>query len=93
MQVYGTAHTHGAQPINPPHHARSTAAGAASPAAISSADELSISEAGSLLEQIGDIPDIRHERVNEIRRALATGTYETDEKLQIALERLLDEIA
>jgi hypothetical protein len=31
--------------------------------------------------------------VQDIRAALADGTYETDEKLDIALERLLDEIA
>jgi negative regulator of flagellin synthesis FlgM len=92
MQVYGAAHTHGAQPINPPHHSRTTASSAAVPVANASGDELSISEAGSLLEQIGQLPGIRHERVSAVRSALAAGTYETDEKLQVALDRLLDEI-
>jgi hypothetical protein len=32
------------------------------------------------------------DRVNEIRAQIAAGTYETDEKLDIAVGRLLDEI-
>jgi negative regulator of flagellin synthesis FlgM len=35
---------------------------------------------------------IRMDRVNEIRSAIAQGTYETPEKLEIALDRLLESI-
>ncbi|NBX29668.1 flagellar biosynthesis anti-sigma factor FlgM [bacterium] len=34
--------------------------------------------------------DIRFDRVNAIRAAIADGTYETPEKLDAALDRLLD---
>ncbi len=40
----------------------------------------------------GSDGDIRAERVAAIRRAIADGTYETPEKLDIALNRLLDEM-
>ena len=35
----------------------------------------------------------RAERVQELRSAILNGTYETDDKLSTALDRLLDEIA
>jgi negative regulator of flagellin synthesis FlgM len=55
-------------------------------------DEVQISDAGRLVDQVRDLPEIRQDRVNQIRNEIAKGVYETPEKLQIALERLLDEI-
>lgn len=37
--------------------------------------------------------EIRVDRVAEIRRQIASGTYETPDKLDAALDRLLDELA
>jgi hypothetical protein len=34
-------------------------------------------------------PDVRHELVERIRREIAAGTYETLEKLELALDRLI----
>jgi len=91
MQIYGPAHLHGAQPVNAPHAARTNR-----PAETSGAgpiqDELQLSDAGQLIEKAGDLPDVRWDRVNQIRAQIAEGTYETDEKMQVALGRLLDEI-
>jgi anti-sigma28 factor (negative regulator of flagellin synthesis) len=50
------------------------------------------SEAGQLAERMSEIPDIRWDKVNSIRAALAQGTYETDAKMSAALDNLLDEI-
>jgi len=36
--------------------------------------------------------DIRFDKVNAIRAAIADGSYETPEKLDLALERLLDRL-
>jgi anti-sigma28 factor (negative regulator of flagellin synthesis) len=36
--------------------------------------------------------DIRFDRVNAIRAAIADGSYETADKLDIALDRLLDRL-
>ena len=38
------------------------------------------------------MPDVRWDRVNQIRAQIAEGTHETDEKMQVAVGRLLDEI-
>lgn len=37
--------------------------------------------------------DIRADKVAEIRAQIDAGTYETDEKLEIAADRLLDDLA
>ena len=91
MQVYGPTHLHGAQPINAPTRRRISQPPSASPAG-QIQDELQISDAGRLIGQVQDMPDVRWDRVNQIRTQIAKGTYETDEKLQVAVGRLLDEI-
>jgi len=91
MHIHGLAHLHGPQPINSPHTSRVSkppAPGQSAPIQ----DELQISDEALLIEQVKQVPEIRHDRVDAIRAEIAKGTYETDEKIQIALERLLDEI-
>jgi negative regulator of flagellin synthesis FlgM len=91
MQVYGPAHLHGPQSPSAPHAARINQAPSSSPSG-SIQDELQISDAGRLMEQAGAMPDIRWDRVNQLRAQIAQGTYETDDKMQVALGKLLDEI-
>lgn len=55
-------------------------------------DELQLSDAAQLVEQARGLSEIRQDRVNAIRAQLAAGTYETPEKLDLAVARLLDEI-
>ncbi len=91
MQIYGPAHLHGPQPIGPPHAARPVQpAPGTQPGQIR--DELRISEAARLAAQAYEAADIRWDRIAAIRAELARGTYETPDKLEIALDRLLDEI-
>jgi anti-sigma28 factor (negative regulator of flagellin synthesis) len=62
-------------------------------------DQLDLSAAASGAERLsGGSPiagngEIRIDRVAELRRQIADGSYETSEKLDAALDRLLDEIA
>ena len=93
MEIYGPSHLHGAQSLNPPHSARlSRPAGTDRAEPIR--DELQISEAARMAEvqESGDMAPIRQNRVDAIRAQIASGTYETPQKLDAALERLLDEI-
>ena len=39
------------------------------------------------------VSDVRLDRVNSIRSAIADGTYETAEKLDVAIDRLLDRLS
>jgi anti-sigma28 factor (negative regulator of flagellin synthesis) len=45
-----------------------------------------------MLEQLQNDPHVRTERLAELRAAIAAGTYETQDKLDAAVERLLNEI-
>jgi len=91
MHVYGPAHLHGPQSVGPPHTSRAPQpVSRPDPAPIQ--DELEISDAARLVEQAGQAPEIRRDRVEAIRAQIAAGTYETQEKLDMAIERLLDEI-
>ena len=54
-------------------------------------DHVEISPLGQMLDGISQLPEIRYERVEEIRQQIAAGSYETPEKLELALDRLLDE--
>ena len=89
MQIHGPASVHGPQPINPPH---STAAPKpiAPTTQIDPAAELDISQEADLVSRAREMPDVRAARIAEIRRSIQAGTYETDEKLEIALDRMMD---
>ena len=91
MQIYGPAHVHGPQAISAPHrnYASESTAPAGRPAAV---DELDISHEAAFVSRAKELPDVRADRVASIRAQIAAGTYETDEKLKVALARLFDEI-
>ncbi len=91
MEIYGPAHVHGAHAINSPHMTRTNKPAPESQVQ-ATGDQLELSEAGQIASRLSEMPDIRADRVAEIRAAIAEGTYETDEKLTAALDRLLDEI-
>ena len=55
-------------------------------------DEVEISEMGRLLDELSQLPEIRHEKVAEIRSRIEAQTYETPEKLEVTVERLLKEL-
>jgi negative regulator of flagellin synthesis FlgM len=94
MQIQGLGHIHGPQHINAPHTTHAPAA-PQSPSVRDSlnVDQLDISPEADMVSRTRDIPDIRQERVDSIRQQIAAGTYDSNEKLDIALSRLLDEIA
>lgn len=92
MQIHGPAHLHGPQSISAPHNSKVTQPG---PTSLSppEADQLDISPEADLVSRIRDLPEIRADRVAHIRAEIESGVYETDARLDIALDRLLDEIA
>ncbi|MCL6505173.1 MAG: flagellar biosynthesis anti-sigma factor FlgM [Pirellulales bacterium] len=93
MQIYGPTHIHGPQPLGAPHVYRGERAGVQPRAP----DELSLSatalESERLIEAARLLPAIRQDRVDRLRAAIASGTYETEERLSKALDALLEELA
>ncbi len=91
MQISGASQVHGAQSISAPHQTRPAAA--PSPTGMSVSDQLDLSPAAQFVDQAHDLPAIRQDRVNQIRSQIANGTYDTPDKLDAALSRMLDELA
>jgi len=91
MQIYGTATVHAPQSLSAPHRMAPAQAPSSTPSSYG-VDQLDISPEADLVAQVHNLPDIREDRVAQIKAQIAAGTYETDAKLDVALSRLLDEI-
>jgi anti-sigma28 factor (negative regulator of flagellin synthesis) len=61
------------------------------PRQLPSTDRVELSGISHMLEAL-KANDIRSDKVAEIKAAIEAGTYETDEKLDVATDRLLDDL-
>jgi len=91
MQINGPSQVHGAHGINAPHFTQRTQGSQAAPAS-RAADRVEISPAAEAAAKAADTGDIRTDLVNSIRQQIAAGTYDTPDKMDAALSRLLDQI-
>ena len=82
----GNSPVYRATPTKP---AANTAPVQSKPAAAGDRVELS-----NMSELMGKLKtnDVRMDKVNEIKAQIAAGTYETDEKLQAAADKMLDDV-
>jgi len=88
--IYGINGFGGAQPLRPQSAGNSVPS---QPKAVpgKKVDQVEISDIARLMHKIAQLPEIRTEKVLPVKQALAQGTYESEEKLSIALDELLDE--
>ena len=91
MQIYGPSNVNGAQGVSGPHNQRTPEPQQTASTSLGG-DKLEISDAGEIAAALANIPDIRQDRVDAIRQAIAAGTYETDDKISTAVDKLFDEI-
>ncbi len=92
MDVNGPGPVHGIFPvkqIQPTTKVEKTA----EPQPAAPRDEVEISSVGKMLDELSPSSEVRSERLAQIKAAIEAGTYETPEKLEAALEKLLGEIA
>jgi len=47
---------------------------------------------GQVLKKIASLPEVRREKVLDIRRQLTEGKYNLNERLDVALDRVLDDL-
>jgi len=92
MQINGPAHVHGPQPINAPHRPMNAPAANSAPRA-AEVDQLDISPEADMVSRTREMSDVRQDVVDRVRAEIQAGTYETPEKLDIALGRMLDEMS
>ncbi|MCE2881614.1 MAG: flagellar biosynthesis anti-sigma factor FlgM [Planctomycetaceae bacterium] len=55
-------------------------------------DTVQVSEVARWLEEMDRLPAIREDKVAAAKAAIAAGTLDSDEKLAIAIERMIDDI-
>jgi len=58
----------------------------------SSEDTVEISLQARIANRLAEIPPVRTELVARIKAEIAAGTYETSEKLDTAIDRLMEEL-
>ncbi len=62
------------------------------PAASRGGDEVELSSRARLLSKLKDLPDVRQDLVDQVRSEIEAGTYETPEKVDAAVEALLQDL-
>jgi len=67
-------------------------AGNAKTEPINIADVVEISDVAKLAAKIQQLPEVRTDLVERVRSELVAGSYETPEKLDIAIDKLMDEL-
>ncbi len=92
MQIPGTTNVHNPHGIQGPHTPRRSPSPNQAPPAPQASDQLDISPAAEAAVQATEGAEIRQPLVDQIRAQIADGTYETPEKIDQALDRLLDEV-
>lgn len=91
MQIYGPSHVTGASAIQRTQGTHAASA-ADSLQAFHGADRVEISAEAQSVGHVELTTDMRAERLAEIRQQIAAGTYDTHDKLEIAVGRLLDHL-
>ena len=90
MKVRGPAEFGGAEPV------RSLDAAEEKPIKRTQAtprpDTVEISEMARFLEKLSRLPDIRQDKVDAAKQQIAEGTYLTPQKLEKAIDNLLEDL-
>jgi len=93
MDISGPGSVGGTGPVRPTDVQGANKVSPTPPGIELPVDEVEISPAAQMLERISSDPRVREARLAEIQAQIASGTYETPEKLEAAIMRMLSEIA
>ncbi len=55
-------------------------------------ENLNTTPIGQVLNKIASLPEVRKEKVLDVRRQISEGKYELNERLDVALDRVLEEL-
>ncbi|MCA8961518.1 MAG: flagellar biosynthesis anti-sigma factor FlgM [Planctomycetes bacterium] len=93
MNVPSTGGVDGARPVQPirPSSQAERAYRAAESTPARKTDQVEISTEAKLLNKISELPDIRADKVAELKRLIAEGAYDTEERVRGAVDRMIDE--
>ncbi|MCO6047812.1 flagellar biosynthesis anti-sigma factor FlgM [Aeoliella sp. ICT_H6.2] len=91
MQINGTHQIHGTQALNGPHF-NNRPQQATSAASSQPVDQLDLSPAALAASESSGSDGIRTDLVAQLRQQIASGTYDTADKLESAVDRLFDSL-
>jgi negative regulator of flagellin synthesis FlgM len=92
MNIFGVFSTHGAQALGGVKGVESSQATQATMQQGVGEVQDSVTLSVDAVRAAESTADIRFDKVNAIRAAIADGSYETPEKLDLALDRLLERL-
>ena len=55
-------------------------------------DRVELSRHARLLDRLRSLPEVRSDLVEQVKQAIENGTYDTTEKLDAAIERLVEDL-
>jgi len=55
-------------------------------------ENLNATPLGQVLKNIASLPEIRQQKILDVRRQLTEGKYDLNERLEIALDRVLEDL-
>lgn len=55
-------------------------------------DRVEVSEAARLAEQVRNLPEMRVEKLADLKKQIESGGYETAERLKVTVDRIMDDL-
>ena len=55
-------------------------------------DRVQLSDQAQFLSKIADLPEVRQDLIDRVKAAIQDGTYETEDKINTAIDNLVEEI-
>lgn len=55
-------------------------------------DRVEVSDAARFLAKMNAMPEVRTDLINEVRSQIADGTYDTPEKMDLAIDSMIEEL-
>lgn len=90
MEIRPTGGVSGSDPIQPKR--RTPPVAPSNSVSSASGDHVQISEVARLLSRLQSVPDVRSERISEVRAAIEKGNYDTPDKVKTAVNRIFDDL-
>lgn len=89
MEIHSTGGVGGPDPVQP---SRIPEVRTRPPTSEPPADRVEVSDQARFLAKLREVPAIREEKVEALRALIASGRFETSQRIRVAVERLLEEL-
>ena len=60
---------------------------------VAATDYVEFSQQAQMLEKIHSLPSVRQHRIDAIKEAIATKSFLTEDKVDLAIDRMIDEVS